>query len=210
MCCFRILLRRFTKKRIRQPKKDHAITIGRAALTLTFPARFMLVSAMNPCPCGNFGAAPNECICSPHAVQRYRARVSGPLLDRMDIHIEVPAVQYGDLTADRAGDSSAVVRARVEAARQTQLARFAGGEMDGLYCNAHMDTRHIRRYCEVTGKAEELLRMAIARLALSARAYDRIRKVARTVADLEGTESIMPQHIGKAVQYRSLDRATVE
>ena len=194
---------------LRQPLEDHAITIGRAALTLTFPARFMLVSAMNPCPCGNFGAALNECICSPQAVQRYRARVSGPLLDRMDIHIEVPAVEYGDLTADRAGESSAVVRARVEAARQIQLERFAGGEVDGLFCNAHMDTRHIRRYCSVTGKAEELLRMAIARLALSARAYDRIRKVARTIADLEGAESIMPQHIGEAVQYRSLDRATV-
>lgn len=194
---------------LRQPLEDHAITIGRAALTLTFPARFMLIAAMNPCPCGYWGDPGHECACSPLALQRYRSRLSGPLLDRIDIHIEVPAVDYGDMADSRNGEASSAVRQRVTAARTAQLRRFHDEESEGVFCNAHMDSRHIRSHCTVSGKAEELLRMAVARLGLSARAYDRVRKVARTVADLDGAKTILPQHIGEAIQYRSLDRKPV-
>ena len=191
---------------LRQPLEDHSITIGRAAVTLTFPTRFMLIGAMNPCPCGYWDDPAHECTCLPLAVQRYRSRVSGPLLDRMDIHIEVPAVDYSDMAESRTGECSSDVRQRVGAARAIQLRRFNDAMKEGVFCNAHMDSRHIRAHCAVSGEAEELLRVAVTRLGLSARAYDRIRKVARTIGDLDGSETILPRHIGEAIQYRSMDR----
>jgi len=193
---------------LRQPLEDHRITIARAAISLTYPTRFMLVAAMNPCPCGYFGDRRHDCVCSPLIIQRYRARVSGPLLDRLDIHVEVPPVAYDDLTGGGVGEPSDAIRERVERARAAQLARFQG--QPDRFCNAHMQIRDQRRYCRVDARAEELLKMAVTRLGLSARAYHRILKVARTIADLEGAEAIDGRHIGEAVQYRALDHATIE
>ncbi len=189
---------------LRQPLEDYTVTLARALVTLAYPARFMLIAAMNPCPCGYLADPQHECSCSTLMIQRYRARVSGPLLDRMDIHIEMPAVQYEELTSKTAGLASAQIRARVNQTRTRQLERFAGESE--LFCNAHMSPRHIRRYCLVVGKGEELLKKAITQLGLSARAYDRILKVGRTIADLEDSEQIQAVHISEAIQYRSLDR----
>ena len=189
---------------LRQPLEDGFVTIARAAISLTFPAQFMLACAMNPCPCGYFGDVKNECACSPPLVQRYMSRISGPLLDRIDIHIEVPAVDYKELSSGPTGEPSEAIRKRVNAARDRQLHRFHARKH--LFCNAHMGAREIRDYCRIDGKGEELLKMAITKLGLSARAYDRILKVGRTIADLETSEEIKPQHIGEAIQYRSLDR----
>ncbi|MDA0745649.1 MAG: YifB family Mg chelatase-like AAA ATPase [bacterium] len=189
---------------LRQPLEDGFVTIARAAISLTYPAQFMLACAMNPCPCGYFGDPKHECTCSPPFVQRYMARISGPLLDRIDIHIEIPAVEYEELSGKSSGDTSATVRERVNSARQLQLHRFR--EKKHLFCNAHMGAREIRDYCRITGKGEELLKMAITRLGLSARAYDRILKVSRTIADMECEIDIQPQHVAEAIQYRSLDR----
>jgi len=190
---------------LRQPLEDHRITIGRAAITLTYPSRFMLVAAMNPCPCGYLGDGRHDCVCDPTMIQRYRARVSGPLLDRLDIHVEVPAVAYDELASGSVGEPSDAIRERVERARAVQLARFQG--QPDRFCNAHMQIRDHRKYCAVDGKAEELLEMAVTRLGLSARAYHRILKVARTIADLEGADPIDQRHIGEAVQYRALDHS---
>lgn len=189
---------------LRQPLEDGFVTIARAAMSLTYPARFMLACAMNPCPCGYLGDLNHACNCSPPNIQRYMSRISGPLLDRIDIHLEVPAVDFNDLSGQPTGDSSATIRDRVNAARQTQLHRFRNRER--LFCNAHMASRDIRTFCRIDGKGEELLRMAITKLGLSARAYDRILKVARTIADLESDVDIQATHIGEAIQYRSLDR----
>ena len=193
---------------LRQPLEDHRITIARAAISLTYPTRFMLVAAMNPCPCGYFGDRRHDCVCSPLIIQRYRARVSGPLMDRLDIHVEVPAVAYDDLTGGDLGEPSDAIRERVERARAAQLKRFEG--QPDRFCNAHMQTRDQRRYCRVDTRAEELLKLAVTRLGLSARAYHRILKVARTIADLEGADAIDGHHIGEAVQYRALDHSTCE
>jgi len=189
---------------MRQPLEDGRVTIARASLSLTYPARFMLAAAMNPCPCGYSTDPNNECSCTPPQIQRYLSRISGPLLDRIDIHIEVPAVRYQDLSSKVSGESSAVVRRRVEQARRIQLERFQGRRR--VYCNAHMESKEIRAFCRVDDRGQELLKMAITRLGLSARAYDRILKVARTIADLEGAERIQPEFISEAIQYRSLDR----
>lgn len=190
---------------MRQPLEDGHVTIARAAISLTYPARFTLVSAMNPCPCGYFGDPSHECQCAPQQIQRYMSRVSGPLLDRIDLHIEVPAVPYRDLSAGPTGESSTVIRERVNAARQRQLARFK--DLPHLFCNAHMESREIRQYCKVGDGAHGLLRNAITKLGLSARAYDRILKVSRTIADLEGEDNINTGHVSEAIQYRTLDRA---
>ena len=189
---------------LRQPLEDGRVTISRAAMSLTFPASFMLAGAMNPCPCGFYTDPGHECTCSPTAIQKYLARVSGPLLDRIDIHIEVPALRYKELSDREAGEPSAAIQARVDEARAVQLRRFAGRKH--MFCNAHLQSRDIRRCCEIDGASEDLLRTAIDRFGLSARAYDRILKVARTIADLEGTERIASGHIAEAIQYRSLDR----
>jgi magnesium chelatase family protein len=191
---------------LRQPLEDARITISRVMGTLTFPASVMLVAAMNPCPCGFFTDPQHECTCSPLVIQRYRSRISGPLLDRIDIHIEVPAVKYKELTDKNAGEPSAAIRERVNAARKIQLERFAGAS---FYSNAQMDARELRAHCQVDNAAERLLELAINRLGLSARAYTRILKVARTIADLDGGEPIQAHHVSEAIQYRSLDRAAL-
>jgi magnesium chelatase family protein len=192
---------------LRQPLEDGLVTLSRAAVSLSFPARFMLAAAMNPCPCGYFGGGGQTCRCSEMDVERYRSRVSGPLLDRIDIHLEVPAVPYPDLVGARAEESSAAVRDRVEQARAIQRVRFSGER--GIHANAHMTTRHLRRYCDLAAPVEALLRQAVHRLGLSARAYHRVLKIARTIADLDGAQSLDTGHVSEAVQYRSLDRKKV-
>jgi magnesium chelatase family protein len=164
----------------------------------------MLVSAMNPCPCGFYQDPTRQCTCSPGLIQRYLQRISGPLLDRIDIHIEVPRLKLDEFTATgQPGESSAQIRARVEAARQRQMERF---RKTGLYCNAQMQSRHIRKWCELGEDGRELLKAAIQQLGLSARAYDRILKLSRTIADLNASDEICVAHVAEAIQYRSLDR----
>ena len=188
---------------MRQPLEDGNITVSRAVGSINYPAGFMLVAAMNPCPCGFFTDPQKECGCTPLQIQRYRSRVSGPLLDRIDIQVEVPGLRYQELASRDAGESSAVIRQRVNAARSIQLLRF---QKRGIHANAQMGTREIKRHCAVKEGAEKLLETAIDKLGLSARAYSRILKVGRTIADLEGSEEIQPAHISEAIQYRSLDR----
>jgi len=189
---------------LRQPLEDGSVTIARAVTSLCYPARFMLAAAMNPCPCGWFGSRARACTCGTAGVERYVSRLSGPLLDRIDLHVHVPAVPYKELSVERSGEPSATVRERVNRAREMQLARFVG--RDGLYANAHMRPDDLRRHCRVTGRADALLKTAIVRLRLSARAYHRVLKIARTIADLDTSARILPSHVGEAVQYRSLDR----
>jgi magnesium chelatase family protein len=189
---------------MRQPLEDGDVTISRAAISLTYPSQFMLAAAMNPCPCGYFGDAQRKCNCPPQAVQRYLARVSGPLLDRIDIHIEVPTVPYRDLSDSRGAEPSAVIRDRVLGARERQRERFAG--LIGVYANAHMRAREIRELCRIGDAGEALLRSAITRLGFSARAYHRILKISRTLADLDACMEIGTPHVAEAIQYRSLDR----
>ncbi len=188
---------------LRQPLEDQKVTISRAAMSLTFPASFMLVAAMNPCPCGYFNDSTRECKCTPPQIQRYIAKISGPLLDRIDIHIDVPAVRVRELSSHEASDGSAEIRERVNRARKIQQQRFEG---EHVYCNAQMSPRLIRKYCQLATGPQSLLERAINKYGLSARAYDRILKVSRTVADLEGLERIEERHISEAVQYRTLDR----
>ncbi len=189
---------------LRQPLEDGVVTLSRAAVSLSFPARFMLAAAMNPCPCGYFGDGIRDCRCADLDVERYRSRVSGPLLDRIDIHLEVPTVPYRDLVAAEAEESSAAVRQRVELARVRQRERFR--DRPGLHANAHMTARDLRRYCPLSESVEQLLREAVGRLGLSARAYHRVLKIGRTIADLAGADELSTTHISEAIQYRSLDR----
>jgi len=189
---------------MRQPLEDGKVTISRAAMSLTFPASFMLAAAMNPCPCGYYTDSNHECTCSPQSIQKYMAKVSGPLLDRIDIHIEVPALRYQELVQKEPGESSEDIQFRVDLARDIQLLRFR--ERKGIFCNAHMHSKDIRKYCTIDQACDELLRNAIDKFGLSARAYDRILKVSRTIADLEKSENISQAHIAEAIQYRSLDR----
>jgi magnesium chelatase family protein len=189
---------------LRQPMEDGKVTISRAAVSLTYPAKFLLAAAMNPCPCGYFGDPVHECSCMTQQIQKYMSKISGPLLDRIDIHIEVPAVKYKELASDQCGETSARIRERVQAARLHQIERFKNETT--LFCNAHMQSKEIRKYCRVDAKGEELLKNAITNLGLSARAYDRILKVSRTIADLVTSSEIQPAHVAEAIQYRSLDR----
>ena len=188
---------------LRQPLEDARVTISRAVGSITYPADIMLVAAMNPCSCGFFGDPQHECTCSPQQVQRYRARISGPLLDRIDIQVEVPAVKYKELRDKATGEDSTTIRTRVNRAREIQLQRF---QQRKIFCNAQMSSRDIRTYCQPDATGEKLLENAMQRLGLSARAYTRILKVARTIADLASDEHITGAHIAQAIQYRALDR----
>ena len=183
---------------LRQPLEDGSVTIARASMTLSFPASFMLVAAMNPCPCGFYGDSTRECRCTGGIIQRYLSKISGPLLDRIDLHIEVPAVPYKEMRAEAGGDSSAEIRRRVERARAIQQAR-------GFY-NSRIPARVLRKLCELDDAGERTLEMAVRRMGLSARAHDRLLKVARTIADLGGSATVAAKHVAEAVQYRSLDR----
>ena len=196
--------KRHVVETLRQPLEDDPITIGRAALTLTYPARFMLVAAMNPCPCGQLTNPQRECSCSAVAVQRYCNRLSGPLLDRIDLHVDVPAPSYGQMAAADSGESSVEIATRVAVARDLQLDRYT--DLPGQFCNAHLRSRDVSSFCRLRSDSERLLSQAITRLKLSARAYHRILKVARTIADLDGVGEILSHHVGEAIQYRSLDR----
>lgn len=188
---------------LRQPLEDGVVTVSRATGSITFPSRFMLVAAMNPCPCGYFTDRRRECRCTPAQIQRYMSKISGPLLDRIDIHVEVRAVEYRDLAEDAPGEKSADIRARVGKARSIQRERF---KRSRVHCNANMGSSHLREFCGLAREGRELLKLAMGELGLSARAYDRILKVARTIADLEGREDIRPEHVSEAIQYRVLDR----
>ncbi len=190
---------------LRQPLEDQKVTISRAAMSLTFPASFMLAAAMNPCPCGFWNDPTRECRCTPLQIQRYVGRISGPLLDRIDIHIDVPAVKFRELAGDAAPDTedSAAIRKRVINSRNRQQERLAG---EKIFSNSAMTPRMIRRHCRIDAASEQMLEQAMTRLGLSARAYDRILKVSRTIADLEGSDEIQAAHVSEAVGYRSLDR----
>lgn len=189
---------------MRQPMEDGRVTISRSKITVDYPCNFMLASAMNPCPCGNFGNPNQECSCQPQQIQKYISKISGPLLDRIDIHIQVQAVKYKELSSGQTGEPSAKIRERVLIARQAQTKRFESKK--NIFSNADMQSKDIREYCRIDTVSEELMKMAITKLGLSARAYDRILKVARTIADLAGDENITSSHISEAIQYRSLDR----
>lgn len=188
---------------LRQPIEDGEVTISRVNGTLTYPCRMIVLAAMNPCPCGYFGHPTHTCSCSPQKVERYLSRVSGPLLDRIDLHVEVPPVEFSQLTSGQKGESSAAIRARVNKARKIQLERYRN---TGIFCNSGLTPSGIRSACPVTDRGMQLLKNAFERLGLSARGYDRILKVARTIADLDGEEVIDTQHISEAVQFRTLDR----
>ena len=189
---------------MRQPLEDRMISISRAKFAIDYPASFMLVASMNPCPCGYYNHPDKECVCGPGMVQKYLNRISGPLMDRIDIHIEVVPVSFTQLSQDEKSESSAEVRERVEKARQIQTLRFE--ETTEVHCNAQMSTRQVHKYVKIDQAGENILKSAMERMDLSARAYDRILKVARTVADLEGCEDVKANHLAEAIQYRSLDR----
>ncbi len=189
---------------MRQPLEERKITISRAKLTVDYPASFMLIASMNPCPCGYYNHPEKECICSPALVHKYLSRVSGPLLDRIDLHIEVTPVNFNELSNHVRSESSAEVRQRVVAARDRQLKRFEGS--DEVHCNAQMADKAVRDVCSISPQGQALLKNAMDRLGLSARAYNRILKVARTIADLDQSDSIGTEHLAEAIQYRSLDR----
>ena len=184
---------------MRQPMEDKMVTISRAQGALTFPANFQLIAAMNPCPCGYQGDAVRACTCSPASVSRYQKRISGPLLDRIDIHIEVPRVEYEKLSDDRMGERSEIIRERVQAARDRQRARFAG---NGLAANADMGPGAVGRFCNLDDAGQALVRAAMGKLGLSARAYHRLLKLARTIADLAEEDHIAAAHVAEAIQYR--------
>ncbi|MDD4833068.1 MAG: YifB family Mg chelatase-like AAA ATPase, partial [Clostridia bacterium] len=194
---------RQTLEALRQPLEDGVITVSRAQASVTYPANFMLIASMNPCPCGNYGNETRPCTCSASQIHKYLSKLSGPLLDRIDIHIEVGNVTYGELSGNGESESSVTVRERVNKAREIQKSRFIGSK---THCNSHMTSGELKKYCKLDSKSSDLIEMSFERLNLSARAYSRIIKVARTIADLDGSEVIRPQDIAEAIQYRSLDR----
>jgi magnesium chelatase family protein len=189
---------------MRQPMEERRVTISRAKVSLDYPANFMLIASMNPCPCGYYNHPEKECVCGPGVVQRYLNKVSGPLLDRIDLHVEVTPVSFDEMTADRKSETSEEIRKRVIQARETQTERFK--EMPDVYCNAMMPSQMVKDVCKINDAGRTLLKTAMEKLGLSARAYDRILKVSRTIADLNGSEEIKIEHLAEAIQYRSLDR----
>jgi len=191
---------------LRQPLEDNVITVARAMRTVEYPASFMLVASMNPCPCGYFGSKVKDCTCSPAQIIRYRSKLSGPLMDRIDLHIEVDNVSYGELTDEEESESSAEIKKRVDNAREIQLKRYSGS---GIYCNSAMNQSMLKKYCKLDKAGEEILKIAFERFSMSARSYTRILKVARTIADLDGAENISAAHITEAISFRCLDRSDV-
>jgi magnesium chelatase family protein len=188
---------------LRQPLEDGKVTISRAMISLTYPAQIMLVAAMNPCPCGFYGDPYHQCMCSSGQIHRYISKISGPLLDRIDIHIEVPSLRYKELSQERIGEESKYIRERVKKARKIQYRRF---NKTKIYCNAQMGSRYIKKFCQIDNESSRLLENVVDKLGLSARAYTRILKVARTIADLDESENIKIPHISEAIQYRTFDR----
>jgi magnesium chelatase family protein len=189
---------------LRQPLEDRVVTISRAKLTVEYPASFMLVAAMNPCPCGYYNHPKVECQCGSGNVQKYINKISGPLFDRIDIHVEVIPVPFKDLSDARPSEKSELVRERVTASRVIQEKRFEG--MKGIYCNAQMSAKVLRKFCHLDDTGHHILKNAMEKLGLSARAFDRILKVSRTIADLDRSDEIKPEHLSEAINYRSLDR----
>jgi magnesium chelatase family protein len=189
---------------MRQPLEDRCVTISRAKFSVDYPAGFMLIAAMNPCPCGYYNHPEKECVCGPGIVQRYLNKISGPLLDRIDLHVEVTPVSFDELTNDVPTEGSREIRKRVEFTRKLQQHRF--GNKNGIHCNAQMSQNDIKNYCKINAESNEMLKKAMDRMGLSARAYDRILKVARTIADIDQSEKIRPQDIAEAIQFRSLDK----
>jgi len=189
---------------LRQPIEDRKVSISRAKFTVDYPASFMLVASMNPCPCGYYNHPEKDCVCSPGVVQKYLSKISGPLLDRIDLHVEVTPVSFSELSTTAIGESSEVIRNRVIKAREIQSERYK--DKESVYANAQISSKTIKEICEIDSVGKDLLKNAMDKLGLSARAYDRILKVARTIADLEGSENIKSEHLAEAIQYRSLDR----
>ena len=189
---------------MRQPMEERKVCISRAKMSIDFPASFMLIASMNPCPCGYFNHPEKECTCSPMMVQKYLNKISGPLLDRIDLHVEVTPVPFSELSSTHVSEHSGSVRERVIKARDIQEKRFENSE--GVYCNAQMSSKQLKEICVISSVGQNLLKTAMDRLNLSARAYDRILKVSRTIADLADSEDIKPEHLAEAIQYRSLDR----
>jgi magnesium chelatase family protein len=189
---------------MRQPLEERRVTISRAKFSVDYPASFMLVASMNPCPCGFYNHPEKECLCGPGVVQRYLSKVSGPLLDRIDLHVEVTPVDFNELSSDRKAEASSLIRERVIKAREIQSLRFK--EKPDVYSNAQMSPKAVRDICKITDAGQALLKKAMEKLGLSARAYDRILKVSRTIADLDGSEDIKIEHLAEAIHYRSLDR----
>jgi len=189
---------------MRQPLEDRVVTISRAKFSVEYPASFMLVASMNPCPCGYYNHPEKECVCAPGVVQKYLNKISGPLLDRIDLHVEVTPVKFDELSSKRLNEKSEIIKERVIKARDIQRERY--NEVEGIYCNAQMTPKMLRTYCPISEAGNQLLKTAMERLSLSARAYDRILKVARTIADLDFSDTIQNQHLAEAIQMRSLDR----
>lgn len=189
---------------MRQPLEERTVTISRAKIAIDFPANFMLIASMNPCPCGYYNHPEKECVCAPGIVQRYLNKISGPLLDRIDLHVEVTPVKFDEMVANTRTETSAQIRERVIKAREIQTERFA--KFDDVHCNAMMPSQMVKDICSVGNAGNALLKTAMERLGLSARAYDRILKVSRTIADLQNSETILTEHLAEAIQYRSLDR----
>ncbi|MEG2014238.1 MAG: YifB family Mg chelatase-like AAA ATPase [Clostridia bacterium] len=194
---------RYTLETLRQPLEDGLITVSRQAGTVVYPASFMLIASMNPCPCGNYGSATQQCKCSAGQIHKYLSKLSGPLLDRIDLHVEVDSVSYSEMQEDTLSEDSATVKERVNAVRSIQKSRFVGSNIN---CNAQMGSAEIKKYCKLDEESAELIKNAFVKLNLSARAYNRILKVARTIADMDLSANIKASHISEAVQYRSLDR----